>query len=97
MADDFATNVRVDALVAAIRQDLLDTERLLRDRDDQVQATLRAEFKDEIATLRQAQEEDFDDIKVRLSWQNKAWLVPAISTVMLGLLYVFLHLAFGIG
>lgn len=97
MADDYATNVRVDALVAAIRQDLLDTERLLRDRDDQVQATLRAEFKDEIAVLRSAQEEDFEDIKGRLSWQNKAWLVPAISTVMLGLLYVFLHLAFGIG
>lgn len=97
MADDYATNTRVDALVAAIRQDLLDTERLLRDRDDQVQTTLRAEFKEEIASLRQAQEEDFDDIKVRLSWQNKAWLVPAISTVMLGVLYVFLHFAVGIG
>lgn len=97
MADDFATNSRVDSLVAAIRQDLLDTERLLRDRDDKVQQELRVEFKEEIAVLRDGMNEDFDDIKHRLSWQNKAWLVPAISTVMLLIMYLFLHYLVGIG
>lgn len=41
---DFATNERVDRLVGDLRKDLLDTERLLRDRDDEKEQQLRTEF-----------------------------------------------------
>lgn len=44
MGSDFATNERVDTLVADLRKDLLETERILRDRDDQKEQQLRADF-----------------------------------------------------
>lgn len=106
---DYATN----ADLLELRRDLVDTERLLRARDDDMDKQVRADFHAEIMEFKSevsaqftevkeglkttASKDDVEEIKDRISWQNKVWLVPLISTILLGILYVFLHFVFKIG
>ncbi|MDE2100541.1 MAG: hypothetical protein KGL39_25075 [Patescibacteria group bacterium] len=83
--DEFVSTIqRLDRADAELTRSMVEIERVLRaDYEGKISAAVVS-----MQTLIQAETQD---IKARLSWQNKAWLVPAISTIMLGLLYVALH------
>lgn len=64
---DYATRDELDDL----RRDLVNTERLLRDRDDQKQAELRAEFIKAIQASDERHDQRFDKIDDTLEHQNE--------------------------
>lgn len=105
---DFATNERLDDLVGKLRDDLLATERLLRDRDDEKEHILRTEFVAAVQASEDRTHKRLDDIDQHLNDQDtllnekaQVWptfwrtlLLFAMATVVASLV---LHFGFHVG
>lgn len=105
---DFATNERVDRLVGDLRKDLLDTERLLRDRDDEKEKQLRAEFLTAVKDSEDRLHGRLDGVDAHLTRQDeylmtKADIWPNVWRSMMALALasvaaaIILHFGFNIG
>lgn len=68
---EYARRADLDHLERSLRQDLLDTERLLRNRDDEKERGLRAEFVDAIERSDKRARDGFAEVKGMLEEQNK--------------------------
>lgn len=76
-SEDYATNSRVDGLVGELRKDLLATERLLRDRDDEKEKGLRAEFVAAVQASEDRTHSRFDGIEAHLDKQDEILLAKS--------------------
>jgi len=68
---DYATNQRLDEAIAKLRDDLVETERILRDRDDEKEHGLRAEF---VMAVRESESRThgrLDDLDEHLNRQDE--------------------------
>lgn len=105
---DFATNERVDRLVGDLRKDLLDTERLLRDRDDEKEQQLRSEFLVAVKDSEDRLHGRLDGVDAHLTRQDeyllgrqinwpKTWVGAGVGAVSMIAAYAALHFGFHIG
>lgn len=104
---EYATRADLDRVHQSLSKDLLDTERLLRDRDDEKERALRAELLAAIERSDQRTSSGFTEVKGMLEEQNRfimrrrfAWstwrrdlLGLAVSGVAVS---VALHFVFGV-
>lgn len=74
MAGDYATREELDRRAEAILRDLRDTERLLRDRDDEKERILRAEFIQAVQASEDRMHDRLDGIDQHLTEQDR-WLM----------------------
>ena len=104
----FATHEDLDRRAEAITRDLRDTERILRDRDDDKERALRAEFLQAVRDSDKRAQDRFDKIDATLDEQNKyimrrrfvwaSWRRDTLALLVSGLaVSLILHFAFGIG
>lgn len=104
---DYATRGDLDGVREALTRDLRDTERLLRDRDDERERLLRAEFVAAVSAATAASERRFDHIDEVLSEQNKyimrrrfswsTWRRDTLALTLSGVaVALVLHFVFGI-
>lgn len=92
---EYATRAELDGVdrrLELLRRDQQETERILRDRDDEKERGLRSEFLDAIRVSDEASRERFDKIDETLAEQNKwimrrrfAWVKPRREFVVLTL------------
>lgn len=72
--NDYATRADLDRIHQSLSRDLLETERLLRERDDEKERSLRAEFVDALDRSDGRTRQGFIEVKAMLEQQNR-WIM----------------------
>lgn len=107
---DYATRAELDRLGDRLTRDLRDTERLLRDRDDEKERQLRAEFIQAVQDSERRTHDRLDSIDNHLTeqdrwimrrrfvwtkWRRDLSALTAASVVAALILHYFFHIPLG--